>query len=777
MKAFVSGFLAVVIAAAVCAGWSATASAVAPNEILDGAGDISCTTQGPGPYQGQTWCGTGVSSPGNISSTPGVQGVPIDINVSLPATGEAPYPVVLVNHGNGQQKFDFTYALTQHWLSKGYAVYSQTSRGFGFTCLRNSGDPGCEAGYSHLMDFRFEVRDAQNILGLLADENLIQPGKIATTGNSYGGGMSMSLAVLKDRVMNLDGSLHPWKSPGGKDMEIAVAAPFTTWTDFTYAMAPNGNAVDYIQDAAYYGPTGVMKESYIQGLIPAGRNAPAGSDPQADIAGWKDRLDAGEPYDSDPAVKAILDEVGTYHSSYGLPPTQAPAPTLIINGFTDDIFPVDEATRFYNRTKTLFPAVPVGLFFGSLGHPRGQVQDNVFTAVLAQTDAWVDHYLVGEGPEPTGSVTAYTQTCPNGTAGGGPYTSPDWASIAPGEIRILGGSKAETIDPDGGDFAVSDLFNPLSSIFPGKAPAGTACAIANGAKEPGSVNYETDPAPAVGYTVLGASTVIAKFKVSDGSQVAARLVDVSPDGAQKILVSRGLWRPDGSGFQVFQLFANGWKVEPGHVLRLELLPRDSAQAEPGGFFNNYGRPSNDQQPVKVSYLDLRIPVIESPGDLDGLIQEPAPRVLPDRPEVKLAEGNEEIGSITIARYANLSNVGLPRVTGKPKVKGERMRLRLLCAAKFSSCPRVNLALRGNGKVRGIIRPLLAEGKVHVVNSGQSKTVTLKLTRSARKIFADKRTRNRGKTGIVRGVKSVKAEVTINGKSAGSVTVRRVGKVR
>ncbi|MGK2955817.1 MAG: hypothetical protein ACSLFI_09140 [Solirubrobacterales bacterium] len=75
------------------------------------------------------------------------------------------------------------------------------------------------------MDFRFEVRDAQNLLGILADEEIIQPTRIATTGNSYGAGMSMSLAALKDRVMDLDGTLHPWKSPGGKDMEIAVAAP------------------------------------------------------------------------------------------------------------------------------------------------------------------------------------------------------------------------------------------------------------------------------------------------------------------------------------------------------------------------------------------------------------------------------------------------------------------------------------------------------------------------------------------------------------------------
>jgi|GEM_PF-4487430 len=98
-----------IVAFALLSSLAAPAGAEPPDKILVGNGDIECTTQGPGPYEGQTWCGTGVSSPGNVSSTPGVGGVPIDVNVALPATGEAPYPVVLVNHGNGEQKFNFDY--------------------------------------------------------------------------------------------------------------------------------------------------------------------------------------------------------------------------------------------------------------------------------------------------------------------------------------------------------------------------------------------------------------------------------------------------------------------------------------------------------------------------------------------------------------------------------------------------------------------------------------------------------------------------------------------
>ena len=662
--------LIVMLSALAALAFVQTAEAVPPpTQIFVGHGDIDCITQSPGPYEGQIWCGTGTSSADHVSASPGVGGVPIDLNVALPTTGSAPYPVVLDLHGYGQQKFDFTDPTMQRWLDKGYAVYTQSDRGFGYSCLSNAGDPGCANGYAHLADFRYEERDVQNLLGILADENIIQPTKIASTGNSYGAGMSMALAALKDRVMDLDGTLHPWTSPDGKPMKIAVSAPLSPWTDLNYALAPNGMDLDYLKDAVNMGPTGVMKESYIQALVQGARNAPIGSDQTADMLGWKAALDAGEPYDN-PTFNAMKQEIATYHSSYGLPPVESPAPLYITSGFTDDVFPADEATRFYNRTRSLFPDSPIGLFFGSIGHPRGQVQAAVLGAQADVVNKWVDYYLQGIGSKPATDVTTYTQACPNGTDGAGPITAPDWASIAPGEIRVLGAPDTSTIDPDGGDFATAALFNPLQYVL-SPDPAGTACAVASGSKEPGSANYDTAPAPAGGYTVMGATTVVAKVSAQNGldSQIAARLVDISPDGQSEILVERGLWRPATSGFQVFQLHANGWKVEEGHTLRLELLPRDSGQAEPNGFINNYGRPSNDQQPVTVSDVDMRIPVLESPGALGGLVKAPAPRVLPDHPGVELAKGNEGIGSITMADYEKSLAAPLKAKIGKVKVSG------------------------------------------------------------------------------------------------------------
>ena len=63
-------------------------------------------------------------------------------------------------------------------------------------------------GYNHLMDTRYEVRDAQEVFEALADrgtgagEGLIDPQAIAATGGSYGGGISMALGALRNRQMH-----------------------------------------------------------------------------------------------------------------------------------------------------------------------------------------------------------------------------------------------------------------------------------------------------------------------------------------------------------------------------------------------------------------------------------------------------------------------------------------------------------------------------------------------------------------------------------------------
>ena len=112
-----------------------------------------------------------------------------------------------------------------------------------------------------------------------------------------------------------------------------------------------------------------------------------------------------------------------------------------------------------------------------------------------------------------------------------------------------------------------------------------------------------------------------------------RLLDVN--GANQSLVARQLFRPiEGPGFhrQVFQLHPNAYTFAPGHVPKLQIMSNDAQT--PGGLLDlllgsrGYGRTSPGQEPIQIKNLELRLPTLEEPGDLSGLVKEPAEKVLP-----------------------------------------------------------------------------------------------------------------------------------------------------
>jgi predicted acyl esterase len=701
MRVSASGGRSLVLAVALMgtAAWPQSAQAAPPASVFGGS--VPCTVQG----DGVTFC-----SAAPRSTVPAWDGVPIDVNVGLPSEAEfgpGPYPLVMMFHGYGGQKMGLS--AMHRWLDRGYATFSMTDRGFHESCgsvaSRTAGGPACDIGYVRLIDDRYEVRDAQEFAGRLADEGLVQPQKIGSIGGSYGGGMSMALGALEDRRVMPDYSLVPWTSPMGKPMRIAAAAPSIPWTDLAYSLTPNGSTLDYLADADYEGRIGVEKQSlvgglYVSGLAAPGFYAPAGSDSTADVTGWRQTLEAGEPYGA--AAQAILDEITQHHSSYYIDHSIAPAPMLMSSGFTDDLFPVDETIRYYNRTRTEYPDAHLALFFGDFGHPRAQNKAEVGNALDAAQNAWMDYYLKGVGSAPSEGVTAYTETCPDTAPSGGPYRANDWARMAKGEIRYES-KPAKTIEPSAGDPAIAAKFNPVG---------GKACATADAADQPGTASYRLDPVPAGGYTLLGAATVIAKFTLpGDTSQVAARLLDVGPDG-QETLVARGLWRPATGGptKQVFQLHPNGWTFAAGHVAKLELLPADTDPGLTGG----YGRASNDQQPVTVKQLELRLPVREAPGSLDGLVGAAAQRVLPK-------------GEKLAADFAALHDRHPKLARRKLEASGGKIVGTVGCPDRWAACHDVTaVATKGGVKV--------ASGGLAKVRGGKDKALKLKLTNRGRKLI-------------------------------------------
>jgi hypothetical protein len=540
-------------------------------------------------------------------------GVPLDVNVALPAAGDTGLPLVVLSHGWGGRKLGA--AEMRRWAARGYAVLSLTARGFGDSCgspASRAADPtGCARGWIRLDDVRYEARDVQHLAGLLADQGIADPQRVGVTGISYGGGVSLELAALRDRIVRPDGSLAPWTSPGGRPMRIAGAVPEIPWSDLAYSLLPNGRTLDYTitGPADDLEPPGILKQSYVSGLfgLGAGRGfyAPPGADPDADLPGWYALFTAGEPYG--PQAQAIGRELAAHHSPYGVDHSQPPAPTLIASGFTDDLFPVDEALRFWNRTRAEHPGTPLSLLFLDFGHARGQNKPADVAHYERRRFEWMDRYVKGDPRvRPLQGVEALTQTCPASAPSEGPYRAPTWRALHPGEVRLRGAA-AQTVLSAAGDPAIAAAIDPIGGQG--------ACATTSAADEPGTASYRLPAATGSGWTLLGSPTVIADLTVTGPfPALALRLWDVAPDGTQT-LVARGLYRPDTSGRHVFQLHPGAWRYAPGHVPKLQLLGRDAP----------YGRASNGTFTVTVANVDVRLPARERPG---GQVQRPAPPVLP-----------------------------------------------------------------------------------------------------------------------------------------------------
>lgn len=561
-------------------------------------------------------------------------GVPLDTTVTLPSANAGRLPLVVELHGLGNSKYEYldpgSTAYTDNafaWARAGYAVLTYTARGFWGSCgtpeSRAASPLGCARGYLHLADVRYEARDTQELIGRLVDGGVADARRIGVTGDSYGGGQSFQLAALRDRTMLPDGRLVPWRSPQGTPLSLAGAAPVIPWTDLAYAIAPNGrtraNAVS--PPGAEANPVGVFKATFANAIFaaaqfaigpgqpvgepfvpgrPIGFLAPPGVDRDADVASDVARADAGEPYD-EPTARAVVERQQRYRSAYYIDPGHAPPPLFVGSGFTDDLFPADEALRFVNRTRRDHPNTPTSLLFGDFGHQRASNKTLDRKRLLAAVHAWFDHYVRGAAPAPAPGVTAIAQTCPRNAPSGSISTAPTFAALARGEVRFQS-APAQTLLSTGGNPQVAAAIDPATG-------GGDACATTSADREPGTATYLLPPARGAGFTLLGAPRVAARLSVTGNpaasAQVAARLWDVAPGGARQTLVARGLYRPSGGASDAFELHPNGWRFASGHVAKLELLGADAP----------YGRASNGAFSIAVRQLDLRLPIREATAGL------------------------------------------------------------------------------------------------------------------------------------------------------------------
>jgi X-Pro dipeptidyl-peptidase (S15 family) len=649
----------------------------------------------------------------DVARVKSFDGVPLDVDVTLPPTGDGPFPTIVMLHGYGRNKTNFeqskadgdaqpsdapSSATLYHWnnvhfAQRGYAVVNYSARGFGRSCgsTDSRADPGCAKGWIHLGDQRFEARDTQHLLGLLVDQGVSRAGALGVTGISYGGGQSLELAYLRNRVRNLDGSFAEWKSPNGTSLSIAAAYPRWPWSDLVDALQPNGRYLDFRDSgpAESRDPIGVSIQSYNAGLYALGAStgfySPPGADADADLTTWFARVNAGEPYGDD--ARAIVDELHDHHQGFGLPGT--PAPLLIQNGWTDDLFPSSEALRVYNALRAGNPNAPVALQFGDLGHARGSNKANSDRAFNDQGTAFFDATLRATGSAPpAGSVTAFTQTCPQGAPAGGPFRAASWQEIHPGAVVFTSGSDQQ-ISSGGGNPQTAQGLDPISG-------GGDACKDFADEAASGTAVYRGPES--LGFTLLGQPTVTAAIETTGANgQIAARLWDIAPGGRQ-VLASRGVYRlrDDEKGTVTFQLHGGGYRFPAGHTPKLELLGRDAPTL----------RASNGNFTVKVSRLAVSLPVAERPGTTSQIVSpNPALLAVPGLRRARLSV------RLRISKRVLTTRGRLVLPKGVTRARGCRGRVNVLVMARRRPLASRRLSV-GHASCRFVSRVRLRSARLH-----------------------------------------------------------------
>ncbi|MEU4160356.1 alpha/beta fold hydrolase [Actinoplanes sp. NPDC026670] len=442
--------------------------------------------------------------------------VELDARFYLPADRDGKVPAVLLAHGFGGSK-ESVREDAESLAERGYAVLAYTARGFGRS-----------TGQIHLDSPDHEVKDAQKLLDWLAARPEVVTDtagdpKVAAVGGSYGGALALLLAA--------------------QDQRVDAIVPQITWNDLNQALVPGG--VFKKAWAGYFFGNGAGS------LMPGGRGQEQG-DPACgrfaeDVCkAYLQMATTGTP---DETTKALL-----LKSSPATVLDRIKAPTLLIQGAVDTLFPLSEADA--NAKGIAAAGTPVRVAWFTGGHDGGGGPRSDSDRLKYLTVQWLDHYLKGEGDAPgddfTFSRVAGFSALDRGLVTNGYSTGsyPGLTGTGSTEITVQGAAQPIANPPNGNPGAISSvpgITSRLSSVLSG----GVAMDV------PGQhANFES-AALTTPVEVAGAPTVRLRAGSPTGEAVLfVKLYDVDANGSATL--SAGLVAP----------------------IRLTGLPADIAQAQP-----------------------------------------------------------------------------------------------------------------------------------------------------------------------------------------------------
>ncbi|MGF1237091.1 CocE/NonD family hydrolase [Streptomyces sp. 2-6] len=458
-------------------------------------------------------------------------GVRLDTSYFTPA-GSGRHPAVLLGHGFGGSKEDVRQQ-AEDLARDGYAVLTWSARGFG----RSTGRIG-------LNDPKGEVADVSRLIDWLARQpqvRLDKPGdpRVGVAGASYGGAIALLAA--------------------GHDPRVDAIAPAITYWNLADALFPNG----------------VFKKLWAGVFLNSGGGC-ARFEPEL-CRMYQRVAESGRP---DPEARALLEA-----RSPAAVADRIKVPTLLVQGQTDSLFPLDQADQAQKAIKA--NGAPVDVDWISGGHDGGDLESD---RVQGRVTAWFDRYLKGDRDADTGPAFRVTRTggvdSTDGAAllrGASADAYPGLAST-PRTVALTGRAQRFENPAGASPPAVSSL--PGLGSAAGSLTQLSALGVGVSLDFPGQY-ARFDSAPVSGdLRVTGSPTVTVHVaSTSDDAVFFAKLYDVGPGEARPVLPAQLVdpVRVEGakSGKDVaLTLPAIDHEVQKGHRLRLVLASTDLAYASP-----------------------------------------------------------------------------------------------------------------------------------------------------------------------------------------------------
>ncbi|WP_163511830.1 alpha/beta fold hydrolase [Fodinicola acaciae] len=472
-------------------------------------------------------------------------GVRIDTTTYVPdnASARDPVPAVLLAHGFGGSKLSVA-TDAERLAGQGYLVVTWSAEGF-----------GASGGQIHLDSPDYEVADAKLLVDRLAARtDVIRDSqgdpRVAAVGGSYGGALALLLA--------------------GYDQRVDAVVAQITWNDLAKSFFPNG-VFKKLWAGLFFSSGMSPDQTPVEGRTPP---PPKVADPRcgrfaADLCDAY--LRAATTGQLTPELYALLEK-----SSPASILSRIKAPTLLVQGQTDSLFPLSEA----DANAAGIPA-PVKVTWFAGGHDAGSPSDD--PTVRRQTLDWLNQYAArknvssGRGFSFSNSGDLNLQTGRTSATELSATDYPGLDGVNRQAVALTGGPQPIAAPPNGTPAAISSV--------PGLGSLASRVA----SDVPGQTAYFPSQVLSQSVALTGSARIQLKVASTTGSAVLfVRLEDLSTSGQPSL--PQGLVTPvrltglpktvEAAKPVTITLSALAYRFQAGHQIRVAVSTTDQAYAMP-----------------------------------------------------------------------------------------------------------------------------------------------------------------------------------------------------